>query len=166
MEDLRNFTPTEASSSTTTNEPRYRFRHTSTQSQTLKREDRIVAYAIRYLVRDSMPDYMPAEFEDIIDGLTYHWQQFTAGNVGRSQQAINTLYHHYGMGLVLQEYQQDLYRHRLPIKDIKQELRRVLRQVTGDRHASQRYRACIRLAEVFEQKPTILKDLDAYLSIT
>ena len=70
------------------------------------------------------------------------------------------------MGLVLQEYQQDLYQRQIPIKDIKAELRRVLQQVTGDKHVSQRYRACIRLAEIFEQKPIILQDLDAYLSIT
>jgi hypothetical protein len=166
LEDLRNFVATEASTSTQTSQPRYQFRHTTMQPQQLKREDKMIAYAIRYFARESMPGYMPARFKDIIDGLTYHWQQFIACNVGRTQQAINTLYHHYGMGLVLQEYQQDLYRHKIPIKDIKTELRRVLLQVTGDKHASQRYRACIRLAETFEQKPTVLKDLDAYLSIT
>src|SRR5947209_19612876 len=70
------------------------------------------------------------------------------------------------MGLVLQEYQQNLYQHQVPIQDIKAELRQVLQQVTGDKHVSQRYRACIRLVAIFEQKPIILHDLDAYLSIT
>jgi hypothetical protein len=156
----------EESSSTSTGQTRYQFRYTSTPPQELKREDKRVAYAIRYLAKANMPGYMPAQFGDIIDGLTYHWQQFTASNVGRVQQATNTLYHHYGMGLVLQEYQQNLYHRQLPINSIKSELRRVLRQVTGDKHVSQRYRACIRLVEAFEQKPTVLQDLDVYLSIT
>jgi len=108
-------------------------------------------------LRDDLP---------VAEALQLQWTSYQQIATGGGPAAQGSLRSHYEIGHTLRRHQQNLLQQNLSRKEAEQQCKALLQNVTHELGYRVRYRASLRLMELFKNHPLVLQYLDPYLSVS
>src|SRR6185369_8347562 len=100
------------------------------------------------------------------EALQLQWLTYQQFATGGGPPAYGTLRCHYKLGHTIKRHKQQLIQQGINGKDAEQQCKLFFKSITNENGYRTRYRACVRLVELFQDCPPVLQYLDSHLSFT